>query len=355
MTAEPGERSLRVKLVSFLMLGIVVTVKIILSDHLEYYEVLVKFTYPFLPAVINLLLDGSLVVALTFFLAETRFLKSYVEERLHATQAHTATTFDEHATKFLREDFTIRAVNLDFLRGFSHSFLKLVSSSVRRAFFVKELPQEMESLLDVLATEREIPTLWRTNYRAEVVYQDIPDRPELRILMTKFQWTFVNYSNETKTIEQRLSEIRLRVAGIDQSELCKFTEINLGGEDYLQKLKVQTKDIDTRIKFEVTFPLTVQPTTLEKKGIVLSRTTESIQPKTEPLVMTFFRPVYGLALSLHHPISIHPLMYIFSVGIEEEAPDPLQPKEHTGTYTRWEYNGWFLPDHGFILIFSEHL
>jgi hypothetical protein len=353
VTPEGGESSWRIKLGSLVVLLASSLAKIYLSTHPDATEAIKSWTYEFVPHSIDLLLDALLIAGIISFLAETALLRDYIERRIRNL---TDATRDEMRTQFeqlTKSEFTAHVTDVNYLRQFDAAFRKKAESSIRRTFFERNVPPEVDMFLETLAALREKLVVWRSNYRLIATYCEVADKPHLYKLITELRWTYVNYSEEAQTFTQMLSEPILPIEGVQPENQYKRTKLEIGGVDYMARVPTQVKEVGSRKIVESEFPIVVPPSGSNNEGIPFVECAELIQRKTEPFVLTFFRPVFTLTFSLHHPKQIQPSLYVFGVSPNDVDTDPLDPCENTDTYHRWEYKGWLLPDHGAILTLPE--
>lgn len=349
---SPEIRSRIIKLSSTTILVLALATKIYLEGHPNVTALIQSYSYSFVPHLLNLALDALLIASVTFFLAETRLLKSYVEERVHALGARTQSTLDQQLSAIVRDGFSARVLNVDFLRQFDQVFLKQAAACVRRAFFMEQVSPEVDTFLNTLESVRETLTVWRTDYRVILNYSEIDNWPLLYCLDGQSTWSYVNYSHEPQNIVQSIVETPLNVASFS-TDLYTLSGLKVGGEDCLAKANPKKNQAGNRTIHEAHIPITIAPTVAPKDAISLAKTAQLIQRKTEPWLLTFFIPVHTFKLSLHHPKNILPRLYVFGISHERQDTDPFPPIEETDTYHRWEYPGWLLPNHGVIVTFVE--
>ena len=104
--------------------------------------------------------------------------------------------------------------------------------------------------------------------------------------------------------------------------------------------------LTAKLVFRNQISVVIEPKGHSGAGMLVRNRTALLYTKAEPFVMTFLLPVKGFEISIRHPASINPSLYVFGIGGPEDT-DPLQPKLSDRGFHQWRFGGWMLQNSGF--------
>lgn len=338
-----NQQAFRIRLSSCLVIAVSVICLMIIDREPAPW---IPYTPNWLPELLNRLVDGVIVFACAAFLAETRFFKVYLEQRLRKTEF-----------QLLYADFISKAQTPKFLRQFDVKTLAQVEDCVRRATFAQDLPAELESFHKGLHSIRNRLSVWRTSYREFVAFEELPDHPGVWRVRADTDCVYLNYSaaREPLKFRQRFTEYAVPVEGVPNQDLYKLKKLEIGGRDYLPETPMTSEMKNAAVYFDAHCAFDLPPATGVDEGVRFSVSEECIRPSRRVWVQRFFYPVHGLDISCTFPAGSEPSLHVFGVGSKTERLDPLAPTHlytnRTGGSAQWVYDGWLLPNHGFLITF----
>lgn len=350
---DPASQGTVIKRTSLLL----VAVAFLLSLGLAHApEGLVNWLPKFVPEAIQRILDGLIVAGIAAFLIETHLLKNYFEERLQRLIGKNQSELLVHCEDLIGDDFATRVTNVEYLRQFKNQLLDDAEEAIRRASFAVDLPTEVENFHRSLRDVRNQLDVWRTDYFENLTISAYNGRTDLVELVEEGRWTWANYNDEPRQIPQLFEELSYKLSGVPDDALFRITQLEIDGVDKLPTLKWERRAIGTN---QIETLASMDPVTLAPmhgaagEGVKLRSRAHFIRRRNEPLSMRFIRPVYKFVVSLNCPPDLHPRMIVFGVGSSSPILDPFEPRSHVGNLYQWEWDGWLLPSHGWVLTFTD--
>jgi hypothetical protein len=306
----------------------------------------------FLGNLIRMALEACVIASAAVVFSQTPVGRDYFEQRLEALIENSADQTQSRLAAVISTDFVKKGTDVAFLRTLSLPTLRTLHTSLQKATFPGDLPFNVQALFDRLQSTRDQLMIWRTDLEITLTYEEYPAQPTMYQLQSYCRATLRNFSGSSQTFDQKMVEICHPEGAIPRDQYYDALSCDLAGEDLLRGARPTVSEDDGKLIFENSFSVTLPPDDGSNRW-VLSHSARSLNPKTHPWVLGFFRPCHKLSITIEHPPSITPSLYVFGVAAADEDTDPLKPfVPPTPTLHRWVFDGWFMPNDGAIMPFA---
>jgi len=283
----------------------------------------------------------AMTTAVILGISELNPFRKYVEERLKNVIDQIVPTALKSITRTFEDrtsrDFVERATDVGWINEHvaSKSLITIRNAIVSAS--IPGLDQSRHGLLqNYVYPVFEKP--WRQDFRADIIYR-AHENPKLLSVVIDCTWT--GNSNEDLDIEQPLGMALpilsdMTVDEVKQSFSHKFL---VGDEEVTIPWQFSEDKIGHKLIAKATFRYTVR-----RGGVQCRDRREYIKLLDDNYFAHRFQFLTeNVIVSFSHPEAIKPRAYAFFLGgepIVTEAPG----------FNRWEFTGWFLETHGFILF-----
>jgi hypothetical protein len=280
--------------------------------------------------------EAFLVVGITIIFTELRPFRSYIEERLYALKRRIDTPV-----------FT-RLTDVDYLRSyFSQEYLLLLREAATKASLpnVIQYPDLLRAIDRCVIAKASTPVC-RRHYSVALCHEMFSRGPYTYLSQTvTHSFEYINLS-ATPVIKEIPLVVELKsLPGVDEDELLTnaWSSVQHSGESS------STPHIMTFTKAKKSEAITFESkviVTIDKEPVTVTLSRRTVVSPTDSFTVTFCEPTSGLQINYQHPKEISPELFCFGVGGATRRHD------NGPTWTQWEYDGVFLPDHGIVLVQS---
>lgn len=299
---------------------------------------------------VEMILDALVVAGIITYLGETRPFKNYLEERLRDNVGH----FAAENRAFVSHDFVERATNEDTLRAiYGPDILQKIERAVQCASLQQPLDPDVNKLLQTLNDMRQGVSVWRTDYHHDLVYTPCEHDPGCYFVRSLLSLRFVNKTGAPYSLPIQALDITNASPGSENAERYSLELFEYDERDVLDRCTRTVVEEEHRTIYRATYSDVLSPTEEGALGVPFKTRSRVMYTTSEPYVMTYFLPVKGFEITLRHPSSVIPTLFVFGVGSGLDT-DPLKPDiGDDPEFHRWRYDGWLLNSHGWVMTFAR--
>jgi hypothetical protein len=244
-------------------------------------------------------------------------------------------------------DFIDRASDADSLRRLSQVAVAGIESAAQESAFEGPPPDNIRSLLVTLAELRGDLHIYRSDYHETIIYTEPEENSEIYRISSIKEFVYHNLTAKDLTIDHKIrGTIYAPIA--KQNERFDLSPIEVDGVDRSADAKVETQvDGPRSITIRhLSLTLPARSSTKLKYSYVIE------EPRMQPWLLSFYYPVCSYSLTVTHPVSVTPTLYVFGVG-SSKPTDPLEAAIHESTIHEWRYEGWFMRNQGMVLTMQK--